>query len=131
MLMRPTLALMGLQSQPMKSLSLKMTVMLQRFAADPKTELKSILVLHLLHNYGRAMLTMSLSKIQTATKDARSAVDEVVDISDAVDAAARADAECRQRCRQCCLSGRSHTGPSPVLVKWLRLQLDDTVVAVV
>jgi hypothetical protein len=91
----------------MLSLSLKMTMMLQRLAADPKTELKSLLVVRLLHNYGGVMLTLSLAKVQTATADARSAVDEVVDISDAVDAAARADAECRQRCRQCCLSGRS------------------------
>lgn len=34
-------------------------------------------------------------------------MDTRVDISDAVDAAARADAECRQRRRRCCLSGRS------------------------
>jgi hypothetical protein len=40
-----------------------MMVMLQRLADDPKTELKSLLVLHLLHNYGRAMLTLSLAKI--------------------------------------------------------------------
>ena len=65
-----------------------MMVMLQRLADDPKTELKSLLVLHLLHNYGGAMLMLSLSKIQTATADARSAVDEVVDI----------------RCCRCCSS---------------------------
>ena len=70
-----------------------MMVMLQRLADDPKTELKSLLVLHLLHNYGRAMLTLSLAKIQTATADARSAVDDIANISDAVDAATRADAE--------------------------------------
>ncbi len=79
----------------MLSLSLKMTMMLQRLAADPKTELKSLLVVRLLQNYGGVMLTLSLAKVQTATADARSAVDEVVDISDAVDAAARADAERR------------------------------------
>ena len=89
----------------MLSLSLKMTMMLQRLAADPKTELKSLLVVRLLHNYGGVMLTLSLAKVQTATADARSAVDEVVDISDAVDAAARADAERRQRRRRCRPSG--------------------------
>jgi len=79
----------------MLSLSLKMTMMLQRLAADPKTELKSLLVVRLLHNYGGVMRTLSLAKVQTATADARSAVGDVADISDAVDAAARADAECR------------------------------------
>jgi hypothetical protein len=39
------------------------------------------------------MLTLSLGKIQTATADARSAVDDIANISDAVDAATRADAE--------------------------------------
>ena len=34
-----------------------MTVMLQRLVTDPKTELKLLLVFHLLHNYGGAMLT--------------------------------------------------------------------------
>ena len=72
-----------------------MTVMLQRLAADPKIEPKSLLALHLLHDYGGAMQTLSLATIQTATVDARSAADDVADISDAVDAAARADAECR------------------------------------
>ncbi len=82
-----------------------MTVMLQRLAVDPKTELKSLLVLHLLHNHGGAMMTLSLAKIQIATADARSAVDEVADILDAVDAAACADAEHRQRRRRCRPSG--------------------------
>ncbi len=71
----------------------KMMVVLRRLATDPKTELKSLLVLHSLHNYGGAMLTLSLGKIQTATADARSAVDDIANISDAVDAATRADAE--------------------------------------
>jgi hypothetical protein len=73
----------------MLSLSLKMTMMLQRLAADPKTELKSLLVVRLLHNYGGVMLTLSLAKVQTATADARSAVDVVVDDS---------------RCSGCCSS---------------------------
>jgi hypothetical protein len=49
----------------MLSLSLKMTMMLQHLAADPKTELKSLLVVCLLHNYRGVMLTLSLASQST------------------------------------------------------------------